>query len=597
MKKITEIKKMKPVLPERKKVAAYCRVSMETERLHHSLSAQVSRYSELIQSNPQWEFAGIYADEGISGTKAGSRPEFMRMVADCESGKIDIVLTKSISRFARNTVDLLETVRHLKDIGVEVRFEKENIRSLSDDGELMLTLLASFAQEESVSISNNVKWGIRKRMQEGLPNASGHFQIYGYQWDGDKLVPVPEEAEIVKRIFQNFLDGKSRLETEREFASEGIKTRSGARWEDSNIKKILENITYTGNLLFQKEFISDPINKHRRKNRGELPQYFVENTHEAIIDYDTWKYVQDEMERRRELGALANKSLNTCCFTGKIKCPYCGFSYMHNHRNKNGHPQEYWNCGSKKKKQKPDKKCPVGGTISQKALEKACCEVLGLSEFDETVFLEKVDHIEVPEKYTLHFFLKDGTEVTRPAPNTGHQDCWTSEYRALTSKKRREHPHAKGTTELSGRIKCAACGCNFRRCTQPASNPNKPKMHYWRCSDHSKGCMTVGLREDVLKKQIAEVMGIPEYDADLFKKQIQVIYVKDKDLLEFHFKDGRVETTNYVPPEKTFTPRSEESREHMRQLMKERWTPEYKAQMSSKMKKIRSEKFWNSNGK
>ena len=219
MKKITEIKKMKPVLPERKKVAAYCRVSMETERLHHSLSAQVSRYSELIQSNPQWEFAGIYADEGISGTKAGLRPEFMRMIADCESGKIDIVLTKSISRFARNTVDLLETVRHLKDIGVEVRFEKENIRSLSDDGELMLTLLASFAQEDSVSISNNVKWGIRKRMQEGLPNASGHFQIYGYQWDGDKLVPVPEEAEIVKRIFQNFLDGKSRLETEREFAA------------------------------------------------------------------------------------------------------------------------------------------------------------------------------------------------------------------------------------------------------------------------------------------------------------------------------------------------------------------------------------------
>lgn len=270
---------------------------------------------------------------------------------------------------------------------------------------------------------------------------------------------------------------------------------------------------------------------------------------------------------------------------------------MHNHRNKNGHPQEYWNCGSKKKKQKPDKKCPVGGTISQKALEKACCEVLGLSEFDEAVFLEKVDHIEVPEKYTLQFFLKDGTKITRPAPNTGHQDCWTAEYRAETSRKRREHPHAKGTTELSGKIKCAACGCNFRRCTQPASNPNKPKMHYWRCSAHGKGCITVGLREDVLKTQIAEVMGIPEYDADLFKKQIQVIYVKDKDLLEIHFKDGRVETTQYVPPEKTLTPRSEESREHMRQLMKERWTPEYKAQMSSKMKKIRSEKFWNSNGK
>ena len=595
MKKITEIKKMKPVLPERKKVAAYCRVSMETERLHHSLSAQVSRYSELIQSNPQWEFAGIYADEGISGTKAEKRPEFMRLIADCDAGKIDIVLTKSISRFARNTVDLLETVRHLKDIGVEVRFEKENIRSLSDDGELMLTLLASFAQEESRSISENEKWSVKKRMEQGIPTAKP--PILGYKWVGNHLEIVPEEAAVVKRIFQNFLDGKSRLETERELEAEGIRSVNGNVMRDSQLKHILNNITYTGNTLLQKEFVEDPITKKRRKNKGQLPQYYIENTHEAIIDYDTWKYVQDEMERRRELGALANKSLNTCCFTGKIKCPYCGFSYMHNHRNKNGHPQEYWNCGSKKKKQKPDKKCPVGGTISQKALEKACCEVLGLSEFNEAVFLEKVDHIEVPEKYTLQFFLKDGTKITRPAPNTGHQDCWTAEYRAETSKKRREHPYAKGTTELSGRIKCAACGCNFRRCTQPASNPNKPKMHYWRCSAHGKGCITIGLREDVLKKQIAEVMGIPEYDADLFKNQIPVIYVKDKDLLEIHFKDGRVETTQYVPPEKTFTPRSEESREHMRQLMKERWTPEYKAQMSRKMKQIRSEKFWNSSEK
>lgn len=595
MKKITEIKKSKPVLPERKKVAAYCRVSMETERLHHSLSAQVSRYSELIQSNPEWEFAGIYADEGISGTNTEKRPEFMRLIADCDAGKIDIVLTKSISRFARNTVDLLKTVRNLKDIGVEVRFEKENIRSLSDDGELMLTLLASFAQEESRSISENEKWSVKKRMEQGIPVSKP--PILGYKWVGNHLEVVPEEAAIVKRIYQNFLDGKSRLETERELEAEGLRSVKGNVMRDSQLKHILSNITYTGNTLLQKEFIEDPITKKRRKNKGQLPQYYIENTHEAIIDMDTWKYVQDEMERRRKLGALANKSLNTCCFTGKIKCPYCGFSYMHNRRTKNGHPQEYWCCGSKKKKQKPDKKCPVSGTISQKALEKACCEVLGLSKFDETVFLEKVDHIEVPEKYTLHFFLKDGTEVTRPAPNTGHQDCWTAEYRAETSKKRREQPHAKGTTELSGKIKCAACGCNFRRCTQPASNPNKPKMHYWRCSDHSKGCTTVGLREDVLKKQIAEIMGISEYDADFFKKQIQVIYVKDKDLLEFHFKDGRVETTHYVPPEKTFTPRSDVSREHMRQLMKERWTPEYKAQMSRKMKKIRSEKFWNNNGK
>ena len=317
MPNLRKIEAAVPTIREKKKV-----VSMQSERMLHSLSAQVSYYSGLIQKNPDWKYAGVYADDFISGTNTVKRDEFKRMLADCEAGKIDIILTKSISRFARNTVDLLETVRHLKDLGVEVRFEKENIRSMDGDGELMLTILASFAQEESRSISDNVKWGIRKRMQNGIPN--GHFRIYGYRWEGDELVIVPEEAEIVKRIFQNFLDGKSRLETERELAAEGITTRDGCRWVDSNIKVVLTNVTYTGNLLLQKEFISDPISKQRKKNRGELPQYYVEDTHPAIIDKATFDFVQEEMARRRELGPLANKSLNTSCFTGKIKCTTSG---------------------------------------------------------------------------------------------------------------------------------------------------------------------------------------------------------------------------------------------------------------------------------
>ena len=214
------------------------------------------------------------------------------MLAECEAGNIDIILTKSISRFARNTVDLLETVRHLKELGIEVQFEKEHISSLSDDGELMLSLLASFAQEEVRSLSENVKWGTRKRMQQGIPN--GHFRVYGYRWEGDVLVPIPEEAAIVRRIFQNFLDGKSRLETEHEFAAEGITTREGCRWVDSNIKVVLTNVTYTGSLLLQKEYITDPITKKRKKNRGELPQYYVPDTHEAIIDRETFDYVQSD---------------------------------------------------------------------------------------------------------------------------------------------------------------------------------------------------------------------------------------------------------------------------------------------------------------
>ena len=316
MAKIRKIEQTMPAIAPRKKVAAYARVSVESERMSHSLSAQVSYYSALIQRNPDWEYAGVYADYGISGTGTARRDEFRKMVEDADAGKIDIILTKSIQRFARNTVDLLETVRHLKSIGVEVRFEKEGISSMSGDGELMLTILASFAQEESRSISDNVKWGTRKRMAEGIPN--GRFRVYGYRWEGDALAIVPEEAAVVRRIFQNFLDGKSRLETEREFAAEGITTRDGYRWVDSNLKVVLTNITYTGSLLLQKEFIADPITKHRKKNRGELPQYYVEGTHPAIIDKDTFDYVQAEMERRRELGALANKASIPAALPGKL---------------------------------------------------------------------------------------------------------------------------------------------------------------------------------------------------------------------------------------------------------------------------------------
>ena len=207
-------------------------------------------------------------------------------------------------------MDLLNTVRRLKELGVSVRFEKENIDSLSADGEVMLTLLASFAQEEVRSLSENERWSVKKRFEQGIPVCRS--RILGYRWEGDHLVIVPEEAAIVRRIFQNFLDGKSRLETERELNGKGITTKGGFKWCDSNIKVILTNITYTGNMLFQKEYIEDPITKKRRKNKGELPQYWVEGTHEAIIDMETFQYVQDEIARRKALGALANKSLNIC---------------------------------------------------------------------------------------------------------------------------------------------------------------------------------------------------------------------------------------------------------------------------------------------
>lgn len=296
MREVSKVKPSMPVMMRKKRVAAYARVSMDSERLMHSLSAQVSYYSEYIQKNPHWIYAGVYVDEGITGTLTDKRDEFKRMIADCEAGKIDIILVKSISRFARNTVDLLKTVRHLKELGIEVRFEKENINSMSNDGELMLSILASFAQEESRSISENVKWGTRKRFEQGIPN--GRVRVFGYRWEGDTLVIVPEEAETVKRIFEDFIGGKVPRAIAKDLNDDGITTRMGCKWSDFGIRTILNNITYTGNMLLQKVFVDDPITKHRKINRGELPRYFVENTHKAIISKDIFDKVQKEFERR-----------------------------------------------------------------------------------------------------------------------------------------------------------------------------------------------------------------------------------------------------------------------------------------------------------
>ena len=547
MRKINKIEPLMPVLPTRKKVAAYARVSMESERLQHSLSAQVSYYSELIQSNPEWEYAGVYADNGLTGTKT-NRDEFQRLLTDCEAGKIDIILTKSISRFARNTVDLLETVRHLKELGIEVRFEKERINSLSGDGEVMLTLLASFAQEEIISLSNNVKWGTRKRMEQGIPN--GRFRVYGYRWEGDQLVIIPEEANIVRRIFQNFLDGKSRLETEREFAAEGITTRDGCRWVDSNIKVILTNITYTGNMLLQKEYIEDPLTKKRKKNRGELPQFYVEDTHEAIIDKQTFDYVQAEIARRKELGHFANKSMHLTCFTSKLKCSYCGCSYVRNQRsNRTKHTSTYddkiilWGCGNRKKK---GNRCS-NKDIPECILRKACAAALDLEDFDETVFLERVDTIQMMDGQVLEFHFYDGSVSQIEWVSTAKKDCWTDEHRDRQREWMRNYM-ANSTdsryTEFTTRIRCEQCGSTFRRNTQPNKSIKGSKIHYWRCPTYGD-CVTTGIREDRLKELAASVMGLAEHDADAFKEQIEYISVAADMILTFHFFDGRDESVQY----------------------------------------------------
>lgn len=420
MRKIIQITPSMPQLQRKKRVAAYVRVSMESERLMHSLSAQVSYYSELIQKNPEWVYAGVYADEGITGTLTSKRDEFKRMLEDCENGKIDIILVKSISRFARNTVDLLATVRQLKSLGIEVRFEKENINSLSSDGELMLSILASFAQEESRSISDNVKWGTRKRFEKGIPN--GKARVFGYRWADDTLVIEPDEAEIVQRIYSEFLSGSSPRKIAKNLNDDKITTINGCKWCDFNIRYILKNITYTGNMLLQKSFVDDPISKKRKQNIGELTQYFVENTHEPIIEKTIFDKVQNEFKTRSE----NRKSV----FAQKLKCGICGERYV---RNTCGNPPyKLWVCKTKKKIG-----CSVCQAVSirEEKLKEVSAEVLGLQEFDKDVFEEQIESVIMDGKDTIHFNFFDGNVVTRKWKSTLIKHTWTQERREKMSER------------------------------------------------------------------------------------------------------------------------------------------------------------------
>ena len=569
MRKISKIERKIPQMPSRKKVAAYARVSMETERLHHSLSAQISYYSDLIQQHPDWEYVGVYADDGISGTRAESRTEFNRLLADCDTGKIDIVLTKSISRFARNTVDLLETVRHLKELGISVRFEKERIDSLTEDGELMLTLLASFAQEESRSISENVKWGTRKRFEQGIPN--GHFQIYGYRWEDDHLVIEPKEAAIVRLIFDNFLAGLSAETTEKQLAEMGVKSYKGQHFGNTSIRQILGNITYTGNLLFQKEYVVDPISGKSKKNYGELPQYFVENTHEAIIPMEVYQAVQDEKKRRKELGVFANWSIKTSCFTSKIKCGYCGASFVRNTRkNRAKHkaphdPDMYttYGCGTQKKK---GGSCPAKD-IREDILRAKCTEVLGLTEFDDEVFSTQVEKIVVPEQGVLVFHMTDVRVIRTKWKSTAKKDAWTPERRAAKGRLVQERQLAAHSSCFTSRIHCDLCGENYRR--QRTKRVDGSYSTFWRCASASK-CHSTSISEDSLLPILAQALGTDGFDETAFRERVAGIHITGLGKLAVHFKDGHIYEAEWENKRK-MSKQTEERKAHMSMKMKENW--------------------------
>ncbi len=336
---------------KRRKVAGYARVSTDSEEQLTSYEAQVDYYTKYIRSNGDWEFSGVYTDEGISALNTKHREGFNRMIEDALAGKIDLIITKSVSRFARNTVDSLSTIRKLKENGVEVYFEKEAIWSFDGKGELLLTIMSSLAQEESRSISDNVTWGQRKRFADGkVSMAFSSFLGYRRGEDGTPEI-VPEEAETVRLIYKMFVNGKSVNHIARHLNSLGIPTPRGkTNWQCSTVESILTNEKYKGDAILQKKFTVDFLQRKMKVNEGEVPQYYVTDSHPAIISKKDWNAAQAEMLKRKSKGKHQN-SLSP--FSSKIICGDCGAYYGSKvWHSTDKYRRVIWQCNGKYKREK-----------------------------------------------------------------------------------------------------------------------------------------------------------------------------------------------------------------------------------------------------
>lgn len=364
------------------RVAAYCRVSTEQEEQQNSYQVQIAYYTDLINRKKEWSLVGIFADEGISGTQTKKRTEFNRMIRMCKNKKIDLVITKSISRFARNTVDCLEYVRQLKNLGIGVIFEKENINTLTMTSEFMIALYGSFAQAESESISKNVSWGKEKAYREGKVQFQ-YQNLLGYRKGTDgKPEIVPEEAETIKLIYKLFLDGYSMTNIKKALENKGILTAKGKKvWNESLISSILKNEKYVGDALLQKTYTLDCITHKVVRNHGERPMYLVTDHHSPIIDRDTYNRVQQELARRSSKRKISDKTIteqgkysSKYALSELLICGHCGTPYRRTTWSARGKKQIVWRCISRLEHGK--KYCSDSPTIKEDQLHKAIIQAI-----------------------------------------------------------------------------------------------------------------------------------------------------------------------------------------------------------------------------
>ena len=367
---------------KRMKVAAYCRVSTDDEDQLNSYRVQKDYYTRYISNNEKWEFVDVYADEGITGTQVKKRDEFLRMIKDCEKGKIDMILTKSVSRFARNIVDSLSFVRKLKAMGIAIYFEEQNINSLKEDSETYIGIYSVMAQTESENISANVKWGISKRMENGT--YCSNMNMFGYRRDKitKEITIVESEAEVVRWIFNLYLDGKSAFQIKQWLEENNIKTYTGkSTWQTTSIHAILQNEKYCGDVMYQKTYCVDCLTKKKKTNNGQKTKYLVVNDHPAIIPRDIFKAAMAEFARRN---ALRSKSDNTISCRGRYSAKYvlselliceeCGSHFRRKTNKKKDGVHHYWRCISRLDHK--DKYCDFSKGLEEKNLQATICRAI-----------------------------------------------------------------------------------------------------------------------------------------------------------------------------------------------------------------------------
>ena len=431
MKKITKLPS-EAKLVHKLRVAAYARVSTGKDAMLHSLTAQIDYYKTKIRANPAWIFAGVYVDEAKTGTK-DTRDGLGQLISDCRDGKIDMVLTKSISRFARNTVTLLRIVRMCKEWEVDIFFEEQSIHTMSGDGELLLGILASYAQEESRCASENQKWRIKRNFASGMP---WNGALLGYRIRNGRYEIVPEEAEIVRRIYADYLAGFGYQAIVTRLREDGVLSRLGGKWEQSSISRILSHPAYTGNLLLQRYYSENHITKKKLVNKGELPKYYVEDTHEAIIPKEAFDAVQAERTRRAERFENHTGTRQFYPFTGKMVCAVCGKHY----RRKVVKSGVVWICETF---DHVGKFACASKQIPEVTLKVISARAMEIEEFTESIFRDRVESILVCNGNKLVFRFRDGTETTQHWKDRSRSQSWTDEMKEAARQRALERRGAK----------------------------------------------------------------------------------------------------------------------------------------------------------